>query len=275
MTFYIVGAGGFGRETLDALRAASPAAVEPAVFLDDHPSASEIDGIPVRRPEEADPGVFVVAIADPVARRRLTDALLARGYAPGQVIHPRSVVSARAALGPGCVVLAGAFVSTSTVLGAHVQVNYNATIGHDTVLGDFVTVLPAANVAGAVTVGPAATLGSNACVLPGLRIGPGATVGAGAVVTRDVPDGAVVIGAPARPLRLSRPRPSQCSRGVKLNVANRPDAPASVPRKSAHGGVEPGRRLPWSRCAAGGGPVLGGWPGGQAVLPLMVIWVKG
>jgi sugar O-acyltransferase (sialic acid O-acetyltransferase NeuD family) len=207
VSFYIVGAGGFGRETLDALRAASPTAAESAVFLDDHPSACEIDGISVRRPEEANRGVFVVAIADPFARRRLTDALLARAYAPGKVIHPRSVVSSRAALGPGCVVLAGAFVSAGTVLGAHVHVNYNATIGHDTVLGDFVTVLPAANVAGAVTVGPAATLGSNACVLQGLRIGSGATVGAGAVVTRDVSDGAVVIGVPARLLRLSGRHP--------------------------------------------------------------------
>jgi sugar O-acyltransferase (sialic acid O-acetyltransferase NeuD family) len=201
MTFYIVGAGGFGRETLDALRAASPAAGEHAVFLDDCPPASEIDGIPVHRPGEADPGVFVVAVADPVARRRLTGALLARAHAPGQVIHPRSVISSRAALGPGCVILAGAFISAGVMLGNHVQVNYNATVGHDTVLGDFVTVLPGANVAGTVTVGPAATVGSNACVLQRLRIGSGGTVGAGAVVTRDVPDGAVVVGVPARPLR--------------------------------------------------------------------------
>lgn len=48
-----------------------------------------------------------------------------------------------------------------------------------------------------VRVGRGAAIGSNATVLPGLRIGAGALVGAGAVVTRDVPDHAVVAGVPA------------------------------------------------------------------------------
>jgi UDP-2-acetamido-3-amino-2,3-dideoxy-glucuronate N-acetyltransferase len=43
-----------------------------------------------------------------------------------------------------------------------------------------------------------ASLGSNATILPGLRIGVGAIVGAGAIVTRDVPDHAIVAGGPAR-----------------------------------------------------------------------------
>ena len=42
------------------------------------------------------------------------------------------------------------------------------------------------------------SIGSGAVVMCGVTIGAGAMVGAGAVVTRDVPDGATVVGVPAR-----------------------------------------------------------------------------
>lgn len=42
-----------------------------------------------------------------------------------------------------------------------------------------------------------ASIGAHSVILPGIRIGRGALVGAGSVVTRDVPDGAVVAGNPA------------------------------------------------------------------------------
>lgn len=53
-----------------------------------------------------------------------------------------------------------------------------------------------------LVVGDDAWIGANALILPGCgRIGRGAVVGAGSVVTRDVPDFAIVAGNPARIIR--------------------------------------------------------------------------
>jgi len=45
-----------------------------------------------------------------------------------------------------------------------------------------------------------ASIGSNATILAGITIGEGALIGAGAVVTKDVPDYAIVAGVPAKVL---------------------------------------------------------------------------
>ena len=46
-----------------------------------------------------------------------------------------------------------------------------------------------------------AWIGAGATILPGVCIGKHAVVGAGSVVTRDVPDYAVVVGSPAKVVR--------------------------------------------------------------------------
>lgn len=46
-----------------------------------------------------------------------------------------------------------------------------------------------------------ASIGSNSTILPGITIGTSSIIGAGSVVTKDVPDFAVVAGNPARIIR--------------------------------------------------------------------------
>jgi acetyltransferase-like isoleucine patch superfamily enzyme len=47
-------------------------------------------------------------------------------------------------------------------------------------------------------IGFRASIGSNATIMGGIKVGSNALIGAGAVVTKDVPDYAIVIGVPAR-----------------------------------------------------------------------------
>lgn len=50
-----------------------------------------------------------------------------------------------------------------------------------------------------------AWLGANATILPGVMIGKYAIVGAASVVTRDIPDYAVVVGSPAKIIQMLDP----------------------------------------------------------------------
>jgi acetyltransferase-like isoleucine patch superfamily enzyme len=54
---------------------------------------------------------------------------------------------------------------------------------------------------GGATVRKLARIGANSTILPGVVIGENALVGAGSVVVDDVPDGAVVVGNPARVIK--------------------------------------------------------------------------
>lgn len=208
----VVGAGGFGRETLDVIEAI--ARHEPDRFrllgvLDDSPSALNLERLAARGiphlgavgdwiAAASTPASYVVAIGNPTVRADIASTLDAAGFEPAVVIHPRSGLGSAVSVGAGTVVCAGVEVSTNVTLGRHVHVNPNATVGHDSAIGDFVSVNPGAVISGDVQIGRGALVGAGAVVLQGLEIGEGATIGAGACVVRSVEPGVVVKGVPAR-----------------------------------------------------------------------------
>lgn len=100
-------------------------------------------------------------------------------------------------VGDNVTIKSGVFLWAGTRIEDDVFIGPNATFTNDPMPRS--KIYPEAFVG--VTVRRGASIGANATLLPGVTIGAGAMVGAGAVVTRDVPDNAVVVGNPAKVIR--------------------------------------------------------------------------
>lgn len=110
-------------------------------------------------------------------------------------------VAGDVSLGAEIQIMANSAVCVGSQIGKASIVNTSASVDHEWRIGNGVHIGPGATLAGCVDVEDFATIYTGATVLPRIRIGKGSIVGAGAVMTRDVPDQAVVAGNPARILK--------------------------------------------------------------------------
>ncbi|EKO3932953.1 N-acetyltransferase [Vibrio fluvialis] len=130
----------------------------------------------------------------------------------GTTIWQFSVVLSGAVIGKNCNLCAHTFVENSVILGDRVTVKSGVYLWDGIIIEDDVFIGPCVAFTNdkfprskqypitfsKTVVKSGASIGANATILPGITIGCNAMVGAGAVVTKDVPDMAVVIGNPAR-----------------------------------------------------------------------------
>jgi acetyltransferase-like isoleucine patch superfamily enzyme len=175
----------------------------------------------------AELGDFVILGAPP---RGQQPGALRTSIGPGACIRSHTVIYAGNTIGARLQTGHAAMIRELNEIGDDVSIGTHAIIEHHVRMGDRVRVhsnafipeysvleadawvgpgvvftnarYPLSPGAKQAMIGPrvlaAAKIGANATLLPGVTIGRNALVGAGAVVVRDVPDGKVVVGNPAR-----------------------------------------------------------------------------
>ena len=136
-----------------------------------------------------------------------------------------SHVSRNSKIGANCNIGQNAFIGSGVTIGDDCKIQNNVNVYEGVILEDHVFCGPSMVFTNVVNprseisrkhefkttlVRQGATIGANATVVCGVTIGLYAFVGAGAVVTKDVPDYALVIGNPARRAG------SMCACGEKL-----------------------------------------------------------
>ena len=166
-------------------------------------------------------------------------------------IHPSAVVDEGAVIGDGTAVWHFAHVMGSARIGARCSLGQNVFVGANVTLGDGVKVQNNVSIYDGVTIeddvflGPSmvftnvmnprsavtrkdeyrptlvrrgASVGANATIVCGTTLGAYCFVGAGAVVTKDVPEYALMVGNPARISGW------MCECGEKLDLQGDPSA---------------------------------------------------
>jgi UDP-2-acetamido-3-amino-2,3-dideoxy-glucuronate N-acetyltransferase len=151
-------------------------------------------------------------------------------------IHPTAIVEENAVIGEGtkiwafahvrtgaiigsnCVIGEGVHIDTGVQIGNNVKIQNHSLIYHGCIIGDDVFIGP--NVITTNDFYPSVhgdwknssrfritsfhkgcSIGANSTIICGVRIGKDALVGAGSVVSRDVPDGMLAYGNPARVIK--------------------------------------------------------------------------
>lgn len=210
---YIVGAGGFGKEVLNLVFECLPEydfkgyidigkiseiklGNKSYPVLDQNKDLSNLD---------LKNSAIVIAIGNPLIIKNIVNFYKEKGVSDfPNIVHPLAYVAHSVSMGKGNIVTQNCSISVDVSIGNFNIVNLNSTIGHDVKIGDYNIINPGSNISGGVIIENENLFGTNCTILQYLTIGNHNTIGAGSMNTRNIENNAVLIGNPARIMKINK-----------------------------------------------------------------------
>ena len=137
-----------------------------------------------------------LSLGDNVTREKIAGKL--QGFEFPIIIHSNVVLARDVKIGCGTVVMPGVVIEPGAIIGEHCIINNGSIIGHGSRIADFCHISGNAVISGEVVVGKSTLVAIGACITPQVKIGEQCIIGAGAVISRNISNGATMLGNPAR-----------------------------------------------------------------------------
>ncbi|RAP27554.1 acetyltransferase [Candidatus Marinamargulisbacteria bacterium SCGC AG-333-B06] len=217
--YCIVGFGGFGREVMpvahDFLNRNEEKDSFELVFVDDSlKTETMVNGYRSMSRDQFFQEPFVnkyynISISDYRLRSSIVHEFDLEGCSPFSIFSTNSICLDNNKIGEGAIFCPFTTVTSNVKIGQFFHCNIYSYLAHDCIVGDFVTFSPNVHCNGNVYIHDNVYIGTGAIIKQGdstkpLIIGEGSVVGMGSVVNKNVAPYTVVVGNPARCIKIIR-----------------------------------------------------------------------
>lgn len=173
-------------------------------FIDDINEIAEVNEVKVykfcelMKEREKNDIEVVIAVGEPGVRDFMYHKVKEEGICLATLIHPGVYIDETTTIGEGVIIAEGVTITANVEVGANTYIQAHAVIGHDIKIGQHAVIGSNCQIGGGDYIGNRVFMGFLSGTTDHISIGDDSIISAGAIVFKELPEGVIAVGNPAR-----------------------------------------------------------------------------